>query len=89
MPKSSGFELVLIREVARATGLHQQTIRLYERRGLILPRRSAGGTRLFDAADIARLRRIRELGALNHLAVVGLFLELERELERLRAAPSA
>ena len=46
--------------VARRVGLHQQTLRNYERWGLVIPRRSAGGTRYYSARDIERIQKIRE-----------------------------
>jgi MerR family transcriptional regulator/heat shock protein HspR len=76
----------MIRAVADELGMHQQTIRFYETRGLVAPARSRGGTRLFSRADIERLRYIQELTALfaSRLAAVERVLELELELERLR-----
>ena len=56
---SGGFYLIGI--VAELAGVHPQTLRLYERRGLISPRRSAGKTRRYSDADLAVLRRIQEL----------------------------
>jgi len=62
-----------------------QNLRVYERRGLLTPARTAGGTRLYSEADIAVLRRIAELLAdgLN-LAGIALVLQLEDEVTRLR-----
>ena len=62
-----------------------QNLRVYERRGLVAPDRSAGGSRLYSRADIERLHRIRDLLAdgLN-LAGIGRVLELEAEVGRLR-----
>jgi MerR family transcriptional regulator, heat shock protein HspR len=64
-----------------------QNLRVYERRGLLEPARTAGGTRLYSSDDIDRLNRIRELLAdgLN-LAGIARVLRLEDELQRLRAA---
>jgi MerR family transcriptional regulator/heat shock protein HspR len=63
-----------------------QNLRVYERRGLVEPARSAGGTRLYSQRDIDRLHRVRELLAdgLN-LAGIQRVLELEEEVARLRA----
>ena len=63
-----------------------QNLRVYERRGLVAPGRTAGGTRRYSGDDIARLRRIRDLLAdgLN-LAGVARVLALEDEIARLRA----
>ncbi len=63
-----------------------QNLRVYERRGLLEPARTSGGTRLYSEADIVVLRRIAELLAdgLN-LAGIRRVLELEAEVARLRA----
>ena len=63
-----------------------QNLRVYERRGLLEPARTSGGTRLYSEADIVLLRRIAELLAdgLN-LAGIRLILELEAEVARRRA----
>src|ERR1043166_4278253 len=58
---SPGRGLYAISAVAELTGMHPQTIRQYERLGLIAPRRSAGGTRYYSEADVARLLAIGEL----------------------------
>ena len=79
--------------VAQLVGTGQQNIRLYERKGLLTPERTAGGTRQYSNADLAVLRRISELleEGLN-LAGVAKVLELEEvnarlqsELHRLRS----
>ncbi|WP_183098768.1 MerR family transcriptional regulator [Nocardioides pelophilus] len=63
-----------------------QNLRVYERRGLVAPARSAGGSRLYSRADIQRLHRIRDLLAEGlNLAGIARVLELEAEVERLRA----
>ncbi len=46
--------------VARRIGVHQQTLRNYERWGLVVPRRSRGGTRYYSSIDIERIEKIRE-----------------------------
>ena len=71
---------------AEMTSLQIQNLRVYERRGLVAPGRTSGGTRLYSEADIDRLHRIRDLLAdgLN-LAGIAAVLELEAENERLRA----
>ena len=85
--------LYAISVVAELLGTGQQNIRLYERRGLLTPERTAGGTRQYSESDLAILRRIGELleEGLN-LAGVAKVLELEldnarlrRELERARS----
>jgi MerR family transcriptional regulator, heat shock protein HspR len=73
----------LIGIAAELAGMHPQTLRVYERRGLVTPRRSARNTRLYSEADVARLRRIQELSedGLN-LAGIERVLKLEARLER-------
>ncbi|GAA4813098.1 MerR family transcriptional regulator [Nocardioides caeni] len=70
---------------ADMTSLQIQNIRVYERRGLLEPERSAGGTRLYSRADIEVLHRIRDLLAEGlNLAGIARVLELEAEIARLR-----
>ena len=62
-----------------------QNLRVYERRGLLEPDRTSGGTRLYSADDIDRLHRIRELLAEGlNLAGIARVLVLEEEIRRLR-----
>jgi MerR family transcriptional regulator, heat shock protein HspR len=76
----------VISVAAELAGVHPQTLRIYERKGLVDPARTAGGSRRYSEADIALLRRIQELtnDGLN-LAGVQRVLELEAELRVLRA----
>lgn len=71
---------------ADLAGLHPQTLRIYEREGLIEPHRSAGGTRLYSTADVDRLREIADLttSGLN-LAGVRQVLALQEQVRRLQA----
>ena len=71
---------------AEMVSMQIQNLRVYERRGLIDPDRTAGGTRLYSPDDIDRLHRIRQLLAdgLN-LAGIGQVLELEDKVRRLEA----
>ena len=71
---------------AEMVRMQVQNLRVYERRGLVEPDRTPGGTRLYSGEDVDRLHRIRELLAdgLN-LAGIGRVLSLEAEVERLRA----
>lgn len=64
-----------------------QNLRVYERRGLVDPARTSGGTRLYSRADVERLVRIRDLLAdgLN-LAGIARVLALEEDVRRLKAA---
>ena len=71
---------------ASMVSMEIQNLRVYERRGLLTPDRTAGGTRLYSADDVERLERIRDLLAdgLN-LAGIARVLELEDEVVRLRS----
>lgn len=73
----------LIGIAAERAGMHPQTLRVYERRGLIRPRRSERNTRLYSDEDVRLLRRIQELSddGLN-LAGIERVLKLERRAER-------
>ena len=76
----------MISVAAELAEMHPQTLRMYEARGLIEPKRSPKGTRLYSQADVERLRRIQEMTnelGLN-LAGVEHVLRLEQELERAR-----
>ncbi|WP_224278986.1 MerR family transcriptional regulator [Nocardioides lacusdianchii] len=71
---------------AEMTSLQVQNLRVYERRGLLAPDRTSGGTRLYSAEDIERLHRIRDLLAAGlNLAGIAAVIELEEENQRLRA----
>jgi MerR family transcriptional regulator, heat shock protein HspR len=75
----------VISVAAELAGVHPQTLRIYERKGLVDPARTAGGSRRYSDADIAVLRRIQELTTEGlNLAGVQRVLELEAELIRLR-----
>lgn len=70
---------------AEFVGMHPQTLRIYESRGLIRPGRTEGGTRRYSEADLARVRRIQELTTLGlNLAGVQMVLELEERISRMR-----
>jgi MerR family transcriptional regulator/heat shock protein HspR len=73
----------MISVAAELAEMHPQTLRMYETRGLIQPKRSPKGTRLYSQADVERLRRIQEMTAQLGLNLAGVerVLELERELE--------
>jgi len=78
--------LYVISVAAELAGVHPQTLRIYERRGLVEPARTTGGSRRYSDHDIALLRRIQELTneGLN-LAGVQRVLELEADKIRLQA----
>lgn len=82
--RASGARYVMISTVAERYGVHPQTLRLYEREGLLQPARSAGNTRLYDEAAIRRLEAIltltRDLGV--NLAGVEVILRLREQLEQ-------
>ena len=76
----------VISVAAELTGMHPQTLRIYERKGLLDPSRTSGGSRRFSEADLERLRHIQELTATGlNLEGVRRVLELEAEVARLRA----
>jgi MerR family transcriptional regulator/heat shock protein HspR len=77
----------MISVAAELAGMHPQTLRIYEARGLITPKRSAGKTRLYSQEDVDRLRRIQELTSEMGMNLAGVekVFELEGELEKMRA----
>ncbi|MCU1488844.1 MAG: putative transcriptional regulator [Acidimicrobiaceae bacterium] len=76
----------VISVAAELAGVHPQTLRIYERKGLLDPARTIGGNRRYSDADIALLRRIQELTAAGlNLEGVRRVLALEAEVDRLRA----
>lgn len=78
--------IYIISVAAELAGVHPQTLRVYERKGLVQPSRTSGNTRRYSQKDIDLLRRIQELTNEGiNLAGVMRILELEREVERLRA----
>ena len=76
----------MISVAAELAGMHPQTLRIYEARGLIQPKRSPKNTRLYSQEDVDRLRRIQELTSElgMNLAGVEKVFELEGEIERMR-----
>jgi MerR family transcriptional regulator/heat shock protein HspR len=74
----------MISVAAELADMHPQTLRMYEARGLIEPKRSPKGTRLYSQADVERLRRIQEMTTELGLNLAGVerVLELESKLER-------
>lgn len=77
----------VISVAADLVGIHPQTLRAYERGGLVQPARSPGGGRRYSDADLERIARIAELTRLGlpHVGIK-LVLDLEDELRRLRSA---
>lgn len=75
---------------AELAGVHPQTLRNYERSGLLNPQRTMGGSRRFSDEDLAALRRIQELTSEGvNLEGVKRILRLEAQLEELRASAAA
>ncbi|HZA39812.1 MAG TPA: MerR family transcriptional regulator [Actinomycetota bacterium] len=78
--------MYIISVAAELAGVHPQTLRVYERKGLLTPQRTQGNTRRYSPRDIQLLRRIQELTNEGiNLAGVVRILELETEIERLHA----
>lgn len=76
----------VISVAAELAGMHPQTLRIYERRGLVLPARTEGGNRRYSDADIERLQRISDLAEQGmNLEGIRRVMELERENARLTA----
>jgi MerR family transcriptional regulator/heat shock protein HspR len=76
----------VISVAAELAGMHPQTLRIYERRGLVQPARTEGGNRRYSDADIEVLRRISELAEAGmNLEGIRRVMELEAENERLKA----
>lgn len=90
MKTDHGRGVYAISVAADLVSMQIQNLRVYERRGLVEPSRTPGGSRLYSRADIERLHRIRDLLAdgLN-LAGIARVLELEGEVSRLRAENEA
>jgi MerR family transcriptional regulator/heat shock protein HspR len=75
----------VISVAAELAGMHPQTLRIYERRGLVQPARTQGGNRRYSDVDIERLRRIQDLAADGmNLEGIRRVMELEVEVERLQ-----
>jgi MerR family transcriptional regulator/heat shock protein HspR len=78
--------LFMISIAAELSAMHPQTLRMYERRGLLHPRRSAHNTRLYSQQDVERLQRIQELTEVGlNLAGVERVLQLEEQMAELHA----
>ena len=76
----------VISVAAELAGMHPQTLRIYERRGLVSPARTSGGNRRYSDADIERLRRIAELTSEGmNLEGIRRVMRLEKEIAQLRA----
>jgi MerR family transcriptional regulator, heat shock protein HspR len=85
--EASDRPIYMISVAAGLVGMHPQTLRMYETKGLVRPQRTPGGTRLYSEADVERLRIVQRLTSelgLN-LAGVELVLRMEDELRRAHA----
>jgi MerR family transcriptional regulator/heat shock protein HspR len=76
----------MISVAAELADMHPQTLRMYEARGLVAPKRSPKNTRLYSQRDVARLRRIQRMTSEEGLNLAGVVtvLELEERVEKLR-----
>jgi MerR family transcriptional regulator/heat shock protein HspR len=88
---SSDRGVFMISVAAELAEMHPQTLRMYEQRGLIEPKRSPKGTRLYSHEDVEKLRRIQQMTAELGLNLAGVekVLELEEQLERTRRRVAA
>jgi MerR family transcriptional regulator, heat shock protein HspR len=77
----------MISVAAELVGMHPQTLRMYEQKGLVRPKRTAGNTRLYSEADLERLRLIQRLTTQLGLNLAGVeaVLDLEEQLQRMQA----
>jgi len=89
MNRDPDYPRYVISVAADLAGIHPQTLRAYERVGLVRPARTTGGGRRYSDADLVRIARIAELTrmGLPHVGIK-LVLDLEDELRRLQAATS-
>lgn len=84
--RSQEHAVYVISVAAELAGMHPQTLRIYERRGLVQPARTQGGNRRYSDVDIARLLRISELASEGmNLEGIRRVMALEQEVERLGA----
>ncbi len=89
-PRSHHSAVYVISVAAELSGMHPQTLRIYERRGLVQPARTEGGNRRYSDADIELLSRISELAEQGlNLEGIRRVMELEAEVAQLRDELSA
>jgi MerR family transcriptional regulator, heat shock protein HspR len=76
----------IISVAAELSGVHPQTLRMYERRGLLAPKRTSGNTRRYSERDIARVQMIQELTQREGISLAGvkLFIEMREQLTRMQ-----
>lgn len=84
MTREAGVYIISV--AAELAGVHPQTLRTYERKGLLRPKRTAGGTRRYSERDVARVQLIQQLTQEDGINLAGVLriLELEDEIERLQ-----
>jgi MerR family transcriptional regulator/heat shock protein HspR len=90
-PEDQDRAVYIISVAAELAGVHPQTLRIYERKGLLRPARTAGNTRRYSDRDIDRLRMIQRLTQVEglNLAGVRMIVEMEDQIERMRQRVSA
>jgi MerR family transcriptional regulator/heat shock protein HspR len=76
----------IISVAAELAGVHPQTLRMYERKGLLQPKRTSGNTRRYSDRDIERIRAIQELTQLGGISLAGvkLFIEMREQLDEMQ-----
>ena len=85
-PRGRDRAVYIISVAAELAGIHPQTLRIYDRRGLVQPARTGGGSRRYSDADVEKLRRVHELTSEGmNLDGVERVLALEAEIARLQA----
>jgi MerR family transcriptional regulator, heat shock protein HspR len=84
MTRDAGVYIISV--AAELAGVHPQTLRTYERKGLLTPKRTSGGTRRYSERDVARVQLIQQLTQAEGVNLAGVLriLELEDEVDRLR-----
>lgn len=85
-PRAPERAVYIISVAAELAGVHPQTLRMYERKGLLQPKRTSGNTRRYSERDIERIRAIQELTQLGGISLVGvkLFIEMREQLDEMR-----
>jgi MerR family transcriptional regulator/heat shock protein HspR len=89
VPRDAGVFMISV--AAELAAMHPQTLRMYEARGLITPKRSPKGTRLYSQSDVERLRRIQEMTCEHGMNLAGVekVFELEDQLNRAQRKVNA
>jgi MerR family transcriptional regulator, heat shock protein HspR len=84
MTRETGVYIISV--AAELAGVHPQTLRTYERKGLLTPKRTSGGTRRYSERDVARVQLIQQLTQEDGINLAGVLriLELEDEIDRLQ-----